>query len=165
MNERGQFCRLDEGVVWPMRGFSLIEMMISLVILTFGLLAAGQMLYTAAFSSSLARSKGIASIAAQDRLESLASLYRQDPSAVDLKLGNHGPDQAEVVNPADKSILNRYAVTWDVSLVPDPRPGTALNARLVKVTVTPALPGGASNSKPAMNKVLNVSTILSPGAR
>jgi len=148
-----------------MRGFSLIEMMISLVILTFGLLTAGRMLFTAVSSSSLARSKGIASVAAQDRLESLASLYRHNPLAEDLVLGSHGPDQLEVADPANKSVLNRYAVTWDVSSVPDPRPGIVLNSRLVRVTVTPVLPGGASNSKPGMNKILNVGTILSPETR
>jgi prepilin-type N-terminal cleavage/methylation domain-containing protein len=39
---------------WPMRGFSLIEMMIALVVLTFGLLSTGQMLFIAASSGSLA---------------------------------------------------------------------------------------------------------------
>ncbi len=66
------------------QGFTLIEMMLALIILTFGLLTAGQLLYVAASSSSLARSKGTAAIAAQSLLESLASLYSQNPLAADL---------------------------------------------------------------------------------
>ena len=73
-----------------MRGFSLIEMMLALIILTFGLLTVGQLLYVVASSSSLARSQGTAAIAAQGVLESLASLYSQNPSAADLAIGAHG---------------------------------------------------------------------------
>ena len=73
------------------QGFSLIEMMLALIILTFGLLTAGQLLYVAAGSSSLARSKGTAALAAQSLLESLASLYSQNPLAADLALGSAWP--------------------------------------------------------------------------
>jgi prepilin-type N-terminal cleavage/methylation domain-containing protein len=144
-----------------MRGFGLLEIMIALVVLTVGLLSAGKLLFVAASSASLARSKGTAAIAAQDALESLAALYQQNPSAADLTLGRHGPRQTQVVNPVDESILNRYSITWNVSSVPDPRPGKRLDAKLVAITITPTLPGGAANAKPGMNKVLNVSTIFS----
>jgi prepilin-type N-terminal cleavage/methylation domain-containing protein len=143
-----------------MRGFSLIEMMIALVVVAFGLLTAGQMLFTAASSTSLARSKGTAAIVAQNRLESLAILYLRDPSAADLAFGAHGPWPAVIANPTNGTVLNRYAVVWNVSPVPDPRPGVTLNSRLVEVRVTPILQAGADNSKPAMNKILNISTIL-----
>jgi prepilin-type N-terminal cleavage/methylation domain-containing protein len=148
-----------------MRGFSLIEMMIALVVAAFGLLTAGQMLFTAASSSSLARSKGAAAIVAQDRLESLAGLFQRDPSAVDLAFGAHGPGQVEIANPANGTVLNRYAVLWNVSPVADPRPGVTLSSRFVEVRVAPVTTGGAENSKPAMNKILNISTILGPGAQ
>jgi prepilin-type N-terminal cleavage/methylation domain-containing protein len=144
-----------------MRGFSLLEIMIALVVLTAGLLSAGKLLFVAASSASLARSKGAAAIAAQDALESLAALYQQDRSAADLTMGMHGPRQTQVVNPVDASILNRYSITWNVSSVPDPRPGKLLDAKLVAMTITPTLPGGAANAKPGMNKVLNVSTVFS----
>ena len=145
-----------------MRGFSLIEMMIALVLLTFGLLSAGQMLFIAASSGSLARSKGTAAIAAQDRLESLAAQYLRDPLAPELALGQHGPIQNEIVNPADAGILNRYRIEWRVAPVPDPRPGKLLDAKLIAVTVTPSLSGGALNNKPGLNKTLSISTIFSP---
>jgi prepilin-type N-terminal cleavage/methylation domain-containing protein len=143
-----------------MRGFSLVETMIALVVVAFGLLTAGQMLFTAASSSSLARSKGTAAIVAQDRLELLAGLYQQDPSAADLAFGAHGPGPVEIANPTNGTVLNRYAVVWNVSPVADPRPDVTLNSRLVEVRVTPVMQGGADNSKPAMNKILYISTIL-----
>ncbi len=148
-----------------MRGFTLIEMMIALAVFTFGLLAAGQMLFIAASSGSLARSKGTAAIIAQHKLELLASLYQQDPAAADLALGHHGPEQTSVTNPVNGTILNRDNVAWSVSSVPDARPEIFSNSRLVTVTVTPALLGGAENSKPRLNKILNITTIFSPRMR
>jgi hypothetical protein len=115
----------------------------------------------AASSGSLARSKGTAAIAAQNTLESLAALYQQDPSATDLALGRHGPRQMQVLNPADGSTLNRYSTEWEVRPVSDPRPDRILDAKLVSVTITPVFSSGALNSKPGMNKIVNVSTILS----
>src|SRR5881397_2424107 len=119
------------------RGFTLIETMIALVILTFGILAAGQLMYVASASNSLSRSKGSAMTVAQDRLEFLADLYRRDPANADLTNGDHGPQQVSVTNPNDSSIVNRFNVTWNVSTVSDPRAGKVLQARQVLVTVTP----------------------------
>jgi prepilin-type N-terminal cleavage/methylation domain-containing protein len=146
-------------------GFSLIEMMLALIILTFGLLTAGPLLYVAASSSSLARSKGTAAVAAQSLLESLASLYSQNPLAADLALGTHGPRQTVVINPMDGTVLNRYDVNWIVENVSDPRPGKELNARRVQATVTPVQISGAENVRPGFNKVLNIVTIFSPKTR
>src|SRR2546422_1658222 len=91
-------------------GFTLIETMIALLILTFGILAAGQLMYVAMGSNSLSRSKGSAMTVAQDRLESLADLYRRDPADANLTTGDHGPEQVSVTNPNDASIVNRFNV-------------------------------------------------------
>jgi Tfp pilus assembly protein PilV len=135
--------------------------MIALVVLLVGLLSAGQMLFIAAASDSLARSCGTAAIVAQDRLESLGDLYQRNPLAADLTTGHHGPDQTETVNPADAGILNVYRIEWDVLQVSDPRPEKYLDAKLVSVTVAPAMSNGTLNNKAGLNKTLNVSTILS----
>jgi prepilin-type N-terminal cleavage/methylation domain-containing protein len=142
-------------------GFTLVEMLIAMFILTFGLLAAGQMMYAALGSTSLARSKGNAAVVAQDRLESLADLYRQNPGATDLTNGAHGPIQVEVLNPGNGQPLNRFNVGWNVATVPDPRPGRVLNARQVTVTVTPIGQGTTVNSRILLNKVVNVTAIFS----
>jgi hypothetical protein len=134
-------------------------------ILTFGLMAAGQLLYLAGSSGSLARSKGTASVAAQSLLESLGALYRQDASSAELSIGDHGPMRTEVTNPGDGSALNIYDVHWTVERVPDPRPGKVLNARLVRATVRPVAADGTANSKPGLNKILSVSTVFSSGLR
>jgi len=144
------------------RGFTLIETLIAMCILTFGLLAAGQMIYVAVASASLARSKGSAAIVAQGKLASLADLYSRDPNAADLSIGNHGPEQVEVVNPAAHNVLNRYNVTWTVGTVSDPRTGRALNARQVFVTVTPIDAANNAHFRASLNKIVTVPAIFSP---
>jgi prepilin-type N-terminal cleavage/methylation domain-containing protein len=144
------------------QGFSLIEMMCALVILTFGLLSVGQILYVSAGSGSLARSKSTAAIAAQNKLESLADLYARNPFAEELTLGDHGPQQTQVVNPVDGTILNRYEVDWTVNIVPDPRPGKVPDARLVRVAITPIRSEGTGNGRAVFNKILSITTIYSP---
>jgi prepilin-type N-terminal cleavage/methylation domain-containing protein len=146
-------------------GFSLIETMIALAILTFGLLAASPLIYTAVRSSSLARSQSTAGIAAQNKLEILADSYLRNPSAEDLMLGGHGPDQVQIVNPNNGSTLNRYHIYWTVGRILDPRPGRILDARLVQVVVIPIRLDGMENSRPGFNKIFNLSTIFSPEMR
>ena len=153
-------------------GFTLMETLVALVILTFGLLAAGQMMYLAMGSNSLSRSKGSAITVAQDRLEFLADRYRQSQGDPDLTVGTHtflvatgetAPVPVEVKNPNDNTTLNRFTVTWTVSQVSDPRAGRVLAARQVLVTVTPAqTTGTTSNTKAGLNKVVNVTAIFSP---
>ena len=72
-------------------GFTLIEMMIALLILSIGLLATGQLIFAALSSSSLARSKGNAALAAHYKLEFLGDLCRRNPDAFELSPGNHYP--------------------------------------------------------------------------
>ena len=144
------------------QGFTLIEIMIAVTLLSFGLLATGQLLYVAVGSSSLARSKSTAGIAAQNMLEFLGDAYRQNPSAADLTPGAHGPVQTMVANPTDESILNRFNVSWTVNSVPDPRPGKVIKAREVRITVAPVRDSGADNNRVGLNKTLNVTTIFSP---
>ena len=142
-------------------GFTLIEMLIALLILTFGLLAAGQLMYIAAASASLARSKSSAAMVAQNKLEYLADLFRQNASAADLTVGSHGPEQVQINNPLGGSALNRFNVAWAVSIVPDPRAGKVLAAKQVTVTITPIGSGTSANSKRMLNKIISVTAIFS----
>lgn len=143
-------------------GFTLVEMLIALSILTFGLLATGQMIYVAASSASLARSKGNAAIAAQSMIEQLSSLYSQDQADANLANGAHGPQQVEMRNPSTNIVLNRFNVSWTVSDVPDPRTGILpIAAKHVIVTVTPINADNSDNLKLPLNKIVTVSTVLS----
>lgn len=143
-------------------GFSLIEMMVAMLILAFGLLAAGQMIYVAMSSAALARSKGNVTVVAQDKLEFLSDLYARDPAAPELTLGDHGPEMVQVVNPTDNTTVNRFEVTWKVLVVNDPRAGKVLQASQVRVTVKPVGTGGADNYKAYANKSAVVEGIFSP---
>ena len=149
--------------LWPgtAEGFSLVEALIAVFVLTYGLLAAGQMIFWAASSSALARCKGNASLLAQGKLEILADLYSRDPNLMDLENGEHGPEQVEVTNPSGPSVLNRYNVSWTVSEVPDPRESVVLKAKLVTVSVTPIDAANQKNLRAPFNKAVTVSMILS----
>jgi prepilin-type N-terminal cleavage/methylation domain-containing protein len=142
-------------------GFTLVEMMIAMFILTFGLLAVGQMIYVAVGSASLARSQGNAVVVAQDKLESLADSYRQNPNTPDLSIGRHGPVLVQVVNPTENYTLNNFRVDWVVSNVPDPRVGVVLAARQVLVTVTPIGSNTNPHLVPFLNKVVSIACIFS----
>jgi len=143
-------------------GFTLIETMIAMVVLTFGLLAAGQMIYVSVAAASLARSKGSAAVVAQSKLEELSALFSNNPASAALTDGNHGPEASQIVNPAEgNSVLNRYSVSWTVSTVPDPRPNRTLAAKQVVVTVTPVDAANNNNRRAFLNKIVTVSAIFS----
>lgn len=142
-------------------GFSLIESLMAILILAFGFMFVGPMMFDAIQSTTLARSKDTAGFAATNQLETLARLYKADANDANLTIGNHGPVQVEIVNPADNSKLNRYSVAWTVAPVPDARAGKVLRAVQVTATVTPIGSGTAANITVRQNKVLNVTTILS----
>lgn len=144
------------------QGFNLIEMMIALILATFGLLAAGQVLGTAIRCASLSSSKGTAVVAARSTLESLQDLYSRNPSHGDLSSGNHGPREINFVNPIDETVLNRYRITWSAAGVSDPRPGASPDAVRLSVSVTPIRSDGTSNYSPPLNRALTFETILSP---
>ena len=158
---RGTLQRASTGSEKGAPGFGLIEILIALLILTFGLLAVGELIYLTAGAGSLARSKGTVAIAAQNKLEYLSDLYQRDPDSAELSVGAHGPEQAESLNPITGIPLNRFEITWNISNVPDPRPGKTLQAKLVSITVTPIRSIGEVNTKPYLNKALNVSSVIS----
>ncbi len=119
------------------QGFSLIEMMLALIILTFGLLAAGSCYMLLPVPVRSPDPRGRQPLRLKAMLESLASLYGQNPSSRRSCSRSHGPRQTVVANPVDGTVLNRYDVNWTVENVSDPRPGKVLNARRVRATVTP----------------------------
>jgi Tfp pilus assembly protein PilV len=146
-------------------GFTVIEILFALLIMTLGLLAAGQMIFVAMSSASLARSKSNAALLAQDKLEILADLYRRDPEASELSVGNHGPDQVQVQVHGGGSTPDRYSVSWVVSVVADPREGARPVARSIRVNVAPSDTGGVDNQKSRLNKRVSVNCVLTSGIR
>ncbi len=162
-NSKGTAERLS-GLAVTTEGFTLVETLIALFVLTFGFLAVGQILFMAAGSASLARSKGSAITLAQGKLAMLADLYRRDSGAGELSDGLHGPERADLLNPSTNSILDRFNVSWTVGEVPDPRAGITLKAKQVLVFVTPVDSRYQPNLRPYLNKAVTVSTVLSEQA-
>lgn len=150
-----------ESAAGPEPGFTLVETLIAVVILTFGLLAVGQMLFATIAGTTLARSKSTAATVARDKLDFLADLYARTPAASQLAVGNHGPEVVQIPNPGGSTVLNRYNVNYTVSTVPDPRPGKVLNAIMVRVTATPITAAGQTNLKTSQNKVVSVTGTFS----
>ncbi len=150
-----EFCGKPDA---PETGFTLIETLMALAILAFGLLSAGQLIFVAMGSASLARSKESAALIAQNKLEMLGDLYRRAPGAPELTEGGHSGEQVQVTG--GRSVLNRYSISWQVSTVPDPRGGVFQHARRVTVTVTPVGANGAVNVRAALNKIVHVSSVF-----
>jgi prepilin-type N-terminal cleavage/methylation domain-containing protein len=144
------------------QGFSLIETLIALMAAAIGLLAAGQLIYSAACAGFLARSKGVAVLAARNTIADLSELYSRNPSHEDLAAGDHGPREISITNPLDETILNHFRITWSTAAVADPRPGKSIRALSVRVTVTPVRPDGTSGYSPQFNRILTFETIFSP---
>jgi Tfp pilus assembly protein PilV len=144
-----------------MQGFSLVELLVSTFILTFGLLTAAQIVYAAINSASLARAKGNTAIVAHDKLEFLADLYACSPGAMELADGTHGPELVQIINPLTNTALDRLRITWQSSAVSDPRPGKVLAAKRVVVAVMPIDASGRDNHKALQNKAVIVAEIFS----
>jgi prepilin-type N-terminal cleavage/methylation domain-containing protein len=142
-------------------GFSLIEVLIALLVLALGVALGAELIRLAAQSSSLAGAQGAAATCAENKMSVLRDSYRQDPQTVDLNIGTHGPEEILISNPSAGRILNRFQVSWRVDNVPDPRPGKALEARRIQVTVLPVDAAGSRHDVSGMNKVVVLSSIVS----
>lgn len=144
-------------------GFCLAELLLALGLLTFGLLAVGQLLAVTAALGSLDRSQGTAAIAARTTMESLTDLCGRTPSDAELAPGSHGPRTVEIRDPWSGTLLNRYRITWEVDAVGDPRPGKRVRAKTVTVHVVPVGVGGEVNIRPMFNQSLDLATVLGTG--
>jgi prepilin-type N-terminal cleavage/methylation domain-containing protein len=142
-------------------GFSLIEMMMALILLTIGLLSSGQLFCYAVGIESLSRSKGMAAAAVQDMLETLSNRYQHSPEAEMVSPGDHGPVQKLVTNPTNGKVVNCFNLTWTVRPVSDPRTGKLPGAVHVRVTAVPATTDALENRHVSLNKQISVSTIFS----
>jgi prepilin-type N-terminal cleavage/methylation domain-containing protein len=141
-------------------GFSLIESLMAVLILTIGFMFVGPMMVNSIGSTTLARSKSTAGLAAAQILDSLALKYKANAANADLTVGTHGPTQVAVTNPIDSNIVNRYSVGWTVSTVVTS--GKTLKAVQVTATATPiGSTGTSTNNKVGQNKIISITTIFS----
>jgi len=142
-------------------GFSLVELIIAILILTFGLLSAAQLLTITIKLDALARSKNIAALAAQNKLDYLSDLYRHNPEAEELTIGTHQAEEMiEILNPLNQNVLNRYKITWFVGDIPDPRSGINLPGRILSVQATPMLTENLENTSSFQNKTTIFNAVI-----
>jgi type IV pilus assembly protein PilV len=109
-------------------GFTLLEVIVSIAILTFGLLAVASMQVTAIRGNDFASRISEASAWGQEKVEELSGL-----SYTDADLDPNGNPHAEQNPPAG------YAITWNVDEDPDLDGDGSTdipNVKLITVTVT-----------------------------
>ena len=156
-------------VAREVRGFTLVEVLAALLILSYGLLSVGQLIFYSVSSLSLARYKENAIVLAQNKLTTLGSLYRRDPSHASLAAGVHGPEEISIENPLNNNVINHFRLHWNVSPLLDPRPHTlrkkALKGRKVTVSVSPVSTLGDLNKKTNLNNVTSITAVLGPKDR
>jgi type IV pilus assembly protein PilV len=99
------------------KGFSLIEVLISMTIFAIGVLALAQMQITAIRGNAFSSATTDGTTLAQDRIEQLMNSPYDDGA---LAEGNHGPDTQGV-----------YNVSWDVA-----NDSPVANTKTVNVSVT-----------------------------
>ena len=107
------------------KGFTLLEVVVAMSILTFGLLGVASMQTTSMRTNFVADRLTEGTIWAQDKLEELMALPNTDS---DLSDGSHGPQTVFSAN-------NTYTLEWDV--VDNVDPGSPVNnAKLITVRAT-----------------------------
>jgi len=145
----------------PADGFSLIEVMVAVFILAFGLLAAAQLLTMAMMLEAQSRSKSTAALAAQNEIERLADLYRRNPAAEELAIGAHQSEElTEIRNPITQNVLNMYKITWHVSGIPDPRTGMEMDGRVISVQAAPMLAEREDSPHYLKNKAITLNAVI-----
>ncbi|MEX2272363.1 MAG: prepilin-type N-terminal cleavage/methylation domain-containing protein [Vicinamibacterales bacterium] len=140
-------CRCNSRLHKDDRGFSLVEVLISMVIMMVGLVAVAQLLAVSVHTHSLGRRTSEASILATAKLEDLAKLNHATAAAVQIT----GVDSltANVANYFDQPAgPDGHTRRWQVSA------GPAAGTRRVTVRVVPP-----ANRVPWL-KPVDVTTIL-----
>ena len=142
-------------------GVTLVELLIAVFILSFGLLAAAQLLAMTLRLDALSRLKSTSVPAAQNEIERLADLYRRNPASEELTVGtHHAKELIEIRNPATQNVLNRYKITWTVGGIPDPRPGVDLPCRTISVRAIPMLTEREENPNLFHNKATTLNAVI-----
>ena len=107
------------------KGFTLLEVMIAIAILSFGILAVASMQTSSMYGNSLANRLTEGTSWAGNKMEELLTIPDTDAQ---LSIGTHGPETV-------MSGVSRYDVNWEVIDSVDPSNPLA-DAKLIIVTVT-----------------------------
>lgn len=129
------------------RGFSLVEVLVSMTIMMVGLVAVAQLLAVSVHTHTLGRRTSEASLLATAKLEELAKLNHATAAAVQITMGGPDPLANNVADHFDVTAAG-YIRRWSVAA------GPAAATRLVTVRVIPP-----ANRQPWL-KPVDVTTIL-----
>ena len=114
------------------KGFSIVEVIVSIAILTIGILAVARMQTVAVRGTTLAKRLSVDAIGAQDIIERVVSVPYDDPLIVDTG----GNDVVFVDDP-----VHHYTLSMNIA---DDTPVT--NTKTIRVTVVSNAPGGSKTT-------------------
>lgn len=125
------------------KGFSILEVIISIAILSIGILATARMQTVAVRSTSLASRITVDSIAAQDLIERVVSAPYSDPSLTDTNdNGASGLDnEGSAADFYMENQVDHYKLSMNIA---DDQP--IANSKLVRVIVETRAPGGSKKT-------------------
>ena len=146
LSRRPGACRCSSAAVRDDRGFSLAEVLISMVIMMVGLVAVAQLLAVSVQTHLLGRRTSESSLLATAKLEELAKLNHTTAAAIQITPTPPDPLAANVANYFDQ--VNGYTRRWLVTA------GPTADTRRVTVRVLPP-----DNQQP-WAKTVDVTTIL-----
>jgi prepilin-type N-terminal cleavage/methylation domain-containing protein len=135
------------------KGFSLVESMIAMAILSVTFLGLAQLLTVGLQQNSLSRSRTMAVTVGQQQLEKLRATYNRElesgsPSS-QLTPGAHGPETVTLSAPSDSVMEdNPFQVTWAVAV--------SGQQRTVTVDVVP------QSQNDMVNQSLTIASVFSP---
>ena len=139
-------CRCSSAAPNDDRGFSLAEVLVSMVIMMVGLVAVAQLLAVSVHTHLLGRRTSEASMLATSKIEELSKLNHAIAAAIQISPASPDPLAGNVPNYFDQSV--GYTRRWHVTA------GPTTDTRRVTVRVLPP-----ANRQP-WNKTVDVTTIL-----
>ena len=145
-SQRPGACRCSSAAAKDDRGFSLVEVLISMVIMMVGLVAVAQLLAVSVQTHLLGRRTSEASLLATGKLEQLAKLNHATAAAIQISPTSPDPLAGNVTNYFDQA--NGYTRRWRVTA------GPTADTRQVTVRVLPP-----ANRQPWL-KTVEVTTIV-----
>lgn len=145
-SRRPAACRCSSAAVRDDRGFSLVEVLISMIIMMVGLVAVAQLLAVSVQTHLLGRRTSESSLLAAAKLEELAKLNHTTAAAIQITPTPPDPLAANVANYFDQ--VNDYTRRWLVTA------GPTADTRRVTVRVLPPA------NRQSWSKTVDVTTIL-----
>ena len=136
------------------RGFSVVELLVAVAVLSVGLLGLAQLIGVALQQNDFARYNTTAIEVAQGKLEELRALYNwqvaSGGSSADLSDGDHGPVTVVLAADSQNYGSRSMSVAWTVS-----SPTTVRKDIVIRVTPT-------GNSAANVSKPVVINTSLTP---